>query len=153
MDTKTTQNIEPIQEMLQKLGATTVFGEPMSENGIVVIPVAEVTFGFGYGSGYGRSSEESTAATQPAPEANEGGGSGAGAGGRSTPRGFIRITPDEVKYDPITDEARIPLAGILMVAWIVFWVMMTIRAIAKAVAKTQQMKWKVTPKGKEAAKG
>ena len=40
------------------------------------------------------------------------------------------------------DEA-IPLAGILMVAWIVFWVMVTIRTIVKAVAKTQQTKWKL----------
>lgn len=152
MDVKTTQNVEPIQQMLHKLGATAVFGEPTTQNGVVVIPVAETTFGFGYGGGYGRASDSQPAKEGVESETGEGGGSGAGAGGRSQPRGFIRITADEVKYDPITDETRIPLAGILMVAWIVFWVMLTVRAIASAVAKTQQVKWKVASKGEKATK-
>jgi len=136
-------NTEPIQQMLQRLGAPAVFGEPTTQNGVVVIPVAQVQFGFGYGGGYGRSSEGATAAPTSDGEKGEGGGSGGGAGGRSTPRGFIRIAADEVKFEPISDETRIPLAGILMVAWIVFWVMVTIRTIVKAVAKTQQTKWKL----------
>lgn len=135
-------NTEPIQQMLQRLGASTVFGEPTSQNGVVVIPVAEVTIGFGYGGGYGQDGHATTDAPPAAGESGAGAGSGGGAGGRSTPRGFIQISADEVKFQPITDENRVPLAGILMVAWIVFWVMATIRSIAKAIAKTQQMKLK-----------
>lgn len=145
MDANTVPNTEPIQQMLQRLGATSVFGEPTTQNGVVVIPVAQVQFGFGYGGGYGRSSEGGDgAAATPGAEKGEGAGSGGGAGGRSTPCGFIRVSADEVKFEPITDETRIPLAGILMVAWVVFWVMATIRTIAKAVAKTQQTKRKLT---------
>jgi uncharacterized spore protein YtfJ len=151
MDMKTSQNVEPIQEMLHRLGATSVFGEPTTQNGVVVIPVAEIIFGFGYGSGYGRSSEGQQTASNGESEGGEGGGSGVGAGGRSRPRGFIRISGDEVKYDHITDETRIPLAGILMVAWVAFWVMATVRTIAKGVAKTQQIKWKAATKESEDA--
>ncbi|MEZ4867434.1 MAG: spore germination protein GerW family protein [Caldilineaceae bacterium] len=142
MDVKTLQNTEPIQEMVQRLGAGSIFGAPTTQNGVVVIPVAQVEFGFGYGGGYGRNGEHSADGTAAANEgeANEGAGSGGGAGGRSTPRGYIRIVGDEVKFEPITDETRIPIAGIVMVAWIVFWVMATIRVLTKAVAKTQQIK-------------
>jgi uncharacterized spore protein YtfJ len=122
------------------LGAHSVFGEPTREQDAVVIPVAQVVFGFGYGGGYGSGpakpgGEEGTGA---APEAAEGGGGGAGAGGRATPRGYIRITPEGVKYEPIQNEAVIPVAGILMVAWSVFWITATVRYIAKMVAKTKQ---------------
>ena len=142
MDEKVIANTEPIQQMLQRLGASAVFGEPTTQNGVVIIPVAQTQFGFGYGGGYGRGGKEplEDVATEGT---GEGAGSGGGAGARSTPRGFIRISADEVKFEPIIDETRIPLAGIVMVAWVVFWVMATIRAVAKAVAKSQQAKWKV----------
>ncbi len=143
MDTKTTQNTEPIQQLLQSLGTTAVFGEPITQNGTTVIPVAHVAVGFGYGSGYGRGGEMSATTPAETDATGEGGGSGGGGGGRSKPCGFIRITGDDVKYAPIADETRIPLAGIVMVAWVVFWVMATIRVIAKGVAKTQQLKWKL----------
>jgi uncharacterized spore protein YtfJ len=143
MDMNTIPNTEPIEQMLQRLGASAVFGEPTTQNGVVVVPVAQAEFGFGYGGGYGRSGEATANEPPAAGEGGSGAGSGGGAGGRSTPRGFIHISADEVKFQPITDETRIPIAGIIMVAWIVFWVMATIRTIAKAVAKTQQMKWKL----------
>ena len=146
MDEKVVSNTEPIQQMLQRLGASAVFGEPTTQNGVVVIPVAQTQFGFGYGGGYGSNGKEHTTEDVTANETGEGaasgGGSGGGAGARSTPLGFIRVSSEGVKFEPITDETRIPLAGILMVAWVVFWVMATIRVIAKAVAKSQQAKWK-----------
>jgi len=144
MDEKVISNTEPIQRMLQRLGASAVFGEPTTQNGIVIIPVAQTQFGFGYGGGYGRGGKEQIGEDVTADGTGEGAGSGGGAAARSTPRGFIRIAADEVKFEPIIDETRIPLAGILMVAWVVFWVMATIRVIAKAVAKSQQAKWKGT---------
>lgn len=142
MDMNTIANTEPIQQMLQRLGAQTVFGEPTTQNGVMVIPVAEVTMGFGYGGGYGQGGQATTSDPTATGEGGTGAGSGGGAGGRSTPRGFIQISADEVKFQPITDENRVPLAGILMIAWIVFWVMATIRTLVRAVAKTRQMKLK-----------
>ena len=141
MEMNTIPHTEPIRQMVERLGAAAVFGEPTNQNGVVVIPVAQVQMGFGYGGGYGRGPEASPASAA-ASEAGSGGGTGGGAGGRTIPRGFIQITGGEVKFQPITDETRIPIAGILMVAWIVFWVMATVRTIAKAVAKTQQLKLK-----------
>lgn len=142
MEMNTIPHTEPIRQMVERLGASAVFGEPTNQNGVIVIPVAQVQMGFGYGGGYGRGPEASPA-SEATSEAGSGGGTGGGAGGRTIPRGFIQITADEVKFQPITDETRIPIAGILMVAWIVFWVMATVRTIAKAVAKTQQLKAKV----------
>jgi len=131
----------PIEQMLAKLGVESVFGAPTKEGETTIIPVADVAVGFGYGSGYGSGGEEPTAnAAQEAStvKSGEGGGGGGGGGGRSTPRGVLRITSQEVYYEPIVDPTRIPLAGILMVAWTVFWVTATIRAIAKAVAKKRK---------------
>jgi uncharacterized spore protein YtfJ len=141
MDEKVIANTEPIQQMLQRVGAAAVFGEPTTQNSVVIIPVAQTQFGFGYGGGYGRGGKEPMAEDVAAEGTGEGGGGGGGAGARSTPRGFIRISADEVKFEPIIDETRIPLAGILMAAWVVFWVMATIRVIAKSVAKARQAKW------------
>lgn len=146
MEQKALVDTVPIEQLIHKLGAEAVFGAPRMENGETIIPVAQVEFGFGYGGGYGQSQgdgEEEDAASaaaappqagQEAPQAAEEGGGGGGAGGRVTPRGYIRISSEGVKYEPITDETRIPLAGILMGAWTIFWVAMTIRTITKAVA-------------------
>ena len=145
---------QPIEQMLDKIGVQAVFGPALVQDGVTIIPVAQVTYGFGYGSGYGSgygpdkdetpasNEAETTAATTAVGETHggEGGGSGAGAGGRVTPYGFIRVTPEGVTYEAISDNTRIPLAGILLAAWIVFWITATIRTITQAVAKTRQLK-------------
>ncbi len=146
MDYKEMVDTAPIAQLVNNIGAKSVFGEPTAENGIVIIPVAQVEYGFGYGGGYGSNpnADESesdgedaeVAAEESAP--GEGGGGGGGAGGRATPRGFIRITPEEVTYEPISDDERVPLAGILMVAWSVFWVALTVRTLIKSVARAKQ---------------
>lgn len=140
---------EPIEQMIDKIGVQSVFGAPIEQQGMTIIPVAQLVYGFGYGGGYGRSNgdDESPAAAAAATPAAagapaEGGGVGGGAGGRATPYGFIRINAEGITYEPIGDNTRIPLAGILFAAWAVFWVMATIRTITKAVAKTRQAKHK-----------
>ena len=149
MEPKELVNTKPIEQMIENMGASSVFGEPTKEHGVVVIPVAQVAFGFGFGGGYSEGSAKSEEPEEIGEEQEEGGnaeaedvggGGGGGAGGRATPRGYIRITPEEVKYEPIQDEMRVPLAGIVMVAWSVFWIMATVRYIAKVVAKTKQAK-------------
>ncbi|MEZ4682447.1 MAG: hypothetical protein R2932_50400 [Caldilineaceae bacterium] len=39
---------------LKKIGANAVFGAATNEEGVTVIPVAQVAYGFGYGGGYGK---------------------------------------------------------------------------------------------------
>lgn len=155
MTNKNLPDTKPIEQLVARIGAETVFGTPTSENGATVIPVAQVEFGFGYGSGYGRSSGEMNShhqnevdeldeeETEDESTGDEGSGGGGGAGGRATPRGYIRITSDTVKYEPIMDELRIPIAGILMVAWSVFWITATIRAFAKASVRKKEIESKM----------
>ena len=146
MDMKELVDTAPIAQLVDNIGVKSVFGEPIEEDGVVIIPVAQVEYGFGYGGGYGNNpnaGESEDGAEQESAEehkAGEGGGGGGGAGGRATPRGFIRITADEVTYKPISDDNRIPLAGIFMIIWSVFWVAMTIRALIKSVAKVKKAK-------------
>jgi uncharacterized spore protein YtfJ len=135
MQQETTTHTAPIEQMVAKLGVETVFGKPTVEGEVTIIPVAQAEYAFGYGGGYGRGPNGEAANPERDQSTAEGGGSGGGAGGRVTPRGYVRISPQEIKFEPIIDETRVPLAGILLVAWIVFWVMATIRTIAKAVAK------------------
>ena len=146
MDMKELVDTSPITSLVDNIGVKSVFGEPIEEDGVVIIPVAQVEYGFGYGGGYGNNpnaSEIEDGADQGAEDEEkpgEGGGGGGGAGGRATPRGFIRITSDDVTYKPISDNDRVPLAGILMIVWSVFWVAMTIRALIKSVAKVKKAK-------------
>ncbi|MEP7200027.1 MAG: spore germination protein GerW family protein [Chloroflexota bacterium] len=110
--------------------ARRVFGEPQTIGDTTVIPIAAVThaYGFGYGGGPERTDERGNAVTT---------GGGGGAGGQTTARpvAVLEVTRDATIVKPIEDKTRIALAGIAMVAWNVFWVMKTIRAIAKARSK------------------
>lgn len=154
MDYKELVDTEPIALLVDNIGVKSVFGEPVEEDGVTIIPVAQVEYGFGYGGGYGTNpngqesldevastGEDGTEVEESEDSApGEGGGGGGGAGGRATPRGFIRITPEGVNYESISDDDRVPLAGILMVAWSVFWVGATIRTLIKSVARVKQAK-------------
>ncbi len=144
MDFKELIDTEPITQLVDSIGVKSVFGDPTTENGITIIPVAQVEYGFGYGGGYGsnpNADDEDDADQEAAEERTpgEGGGGGGGAGGRATPRGFIRITPEGVRYEPISDDNRVPLAGILMIVWSVFWVAMTVRTLIKSVARVKRV--------------
>ena len=130
-----TQVIEPLEDVMERMDVKTVFGEPFQEGDVTIIPVAEVKVMFGYGYGFGETTGESTDEEEEA-ETDAGGGGGAGARGSATPKGYIRITPDGVWFDPIANENAIPLAGIAMVAWSVFWLMKTVRTVAGIFSKS-----------------
>jgi hypothetical protein len=62
---------------------------------------------------------------------DEGSGGGSGAGGRATAKGYVRISADEVRFEPVLDLTRLALAGIAFAAWSVFWISRTMRAVGK----------------------
>jgi len=62
------------------------------------------------------------------------GGGGGGAGGRARPIAYIEVGPDGTKVEPIVDEQKIALAGILLGAWAVGWVGLVLKTLFKAVA-------------------
>lgn len=129
-ETTKTMSAGLIERMLDRLTPASVFGQPLKEGEVTIIPVAAITCGFGYGSGRGRRPAE--AGEQPAEVPGEDGGEGGGAGGTARPQGFIRIGPDGVSYQTTADPMMIPLAGIVMTAWSVFWITATVRAFAAA---------------------
>jgi uncharacterized spore protein YtfJ len=130
MDSALTKGLEPIENMLKSLNVNAVFGQPVQEGGVTIIPVAQVGYTFGAGVGYGRSAEEAPGGSGAGEEAGSGAGSGGGGMGRARPVGFIRIAPDGVTYEPIMDPQRISLFGIAMVMWNIFWITATVRAFA-----------------------
>lgn len=136
-------SIEPIAQFVNRIGVESVFGVPTTNNDTMLIPVAQAAFGFGYGSAYGHSSTGADTLGEDASDADDISGGG-GGGGRATPRGYIRVSSDGIKYEPIVDETRIPLAAMLLVAWSIFWIMATVRVLVRAVAKTKQAQRKGT---------
>ena len=127
MNDEARPNLEPIGKMVDALGVGAVFGEPIREGDVTVVPVAEVrfTFGYGYGSGRGRGEE-----TEGGPSTGEeGSGGGTGAGGRASAKGYVRISADGVRFEPVLDVTRLALAGIAFAAWSVFWIGRTMRAV------------------------
>ena len=92
----------PIEAIIEQVGLDKVYGTPVSNGNTTVIPVAELRTGFGYGSG--------------ADEQDEGGGGGAGL--RMTPRGFIEMNKEGVRYRPIYDLKTLVLGGAVL-GWVV----------------------------------
>jgi uncharacterized spore protein YtfJ len=119
MNDEARPNLEPIEKLVDRLGAGAVFGEPIREGGVTVVPVAEVRFAFGYGYGSGRGRGEEAEGRS---STDEGSGGGSGAGGRASAKGYIRISADGVSFEPVVDVTRLALAGIAFAAWSVFWI-------------------------------
>lgn len=98
-----------LERLAEKLGSrasvTAVYGEPITRDGITVIPVARVGFGFGGGAGREVGGDKS----------GEGGGGGGGAEAR--PLGFIEIRDGAATYKPIRDpwvDVVVPLVALLV---------------------------------------
>jgi uncharacterized spore protein YtfJ len=93
--------------LAERLGAHasvgTVFGRPVTNGGITVIPVARVAFGLGGGSGWDRGS------------ARTGEGLGGGGGSMARPAGFIEIREGEARYVPIRLQRAEMLYGLAAV--------------------------------------
>jgi len=82
------------------IGAQSVFGAPVERNGVTVIPVARARWGFGGGGG-----------TQPDGDGGSGGGGGAQVGAA----GYIVVSDDDVRYEPIRrPELPMLAAGVLL---------------------------------------
>lgn len=125
MENQMAQAANYIERIVERFSVNTVFGAVQREGDVAIIPVAQVmtTFGFGYGSGEGPAEDGEGIAT--------GGGGGGGGMGSAKPRGFIKITPDGVHFEPAANPFEIPLAGIALVAWSVFWITLTVRAFVR----------------------
>lgn len=135
----------PIDEMIHRLstipeesGASACFGAPVERDGHTIIPVARVAFGYGAGFGRGIAKHGGDLA-EARGEANEGEGGGGGGGGSSTPVAIIDMSAADVRIEPILDQTRISVAGMVLGGWMLFWLFWTIRTIARQAAQTRRL--------------
>jgi len=113
-------------QLEEKATVKTVFGDPVREHERTIIPVARVAYGFGFGGGR-------DADREGAPEEPHGARAGGGGGGcvRIAPVALVEMTDGGTKIRPIVDVSRLVLAGLVVVAWNVFWITLTVRAVAR----------------------
>ncbi|NUT22245.1 MAG: sporulation protein [Hamadaea sp.] len=93
--------LESVREILDNARADQVFGAPISENGVTVLPAAKVRGGGGGGGGTG-------------PD-EQGKGSGGGVGLSSRALGVFVIRDGQVSWRPAVDVNKIVLGGQLVV--------------------------------------
>jgi uncharacterized spore protein YtfJ len=133
------QAIDALASTRDSMTVRTVFGEPITQNGVTVVPVARVrgAGGGGHGEGPAGSASEppdGTAAEQPAmpapagKRAGKGTGEGLGFSLRATPVGVFIIKDGKVSWQPAVDVNRLALGGQIVGAI----ALLTIRAIVKA---------------------
>jgi uncharacterized spore protein YtfJ len=135
----TEEMVRRIGTIQDEVGASACFGAPVERDGHTIIPVARVSFGYGMGFGGGSGGKGVPGDFSDAQtEGGEGGGGGGGGGGSSTPVAIIDITDNDVRISPINDSTRIALSGTMFAAWAVFWLMLTIRTIARERTKTRR---------------
>lgn len=88
---------EILSEARDVLTVKRVYGEPMSRNGVTVIPAAAVRGGAGGGEGE--------------PGEDTPGGAGGGFGMTARPVGAYQIRDDEVSWVPAADTTRVIMLG------------------------------------------
>lgn len=94
-----------IETWRQTYSVRRVFGDPIEQEGIIVIPVAMVAGGGGGGSA-------------PAEEPNGAENSGGGFGGMARPAGVYVVRADTVEWQPALDVTMLGMAGIALAALI-----------------------------------
>ena len=106
-----------IQGLAGRIGvhatAAAVFGEPVEQGGVTVVPVAKLRWGFGGGWGKDATSAEDGA------KGDE--GSGGGGGVMASPVGFIEISEDGAYFHRTRDLAAVApvVAAAGFAAWLV----------------------------------
>lgn len=76
-----------------------VFGDPVTHDGVTVVPVAKVRWGFGGGQGVGGA--EGGGGQRTAAGSMQGAGGGGGAA--VSPIGYIELKDNQTSYKPIRD--------------------------------------------------
>ncbi|HYM16854.1 MAG TPA: spore germination protein GerW family protein [Dehalococcoidia bacterium] len=132
--------VHRVSNVAEEVGASVCFGAPVERDGHTLIPVARVSFGYGMGFGRGTGSARRPSGNgMSGDEGGEGEGGGGGGGGSSTPVAVIDITAADVRIEPITDSTRIAMSGIVLAAWSTFWLLWTVRTLARQSAKIRRL--------------
>ncbi len=103
-----------------------VFGEPIENDGSLVIPVARLSggSGIGFGSGTSKASddEDGDSSADTGPETGEGGGGGFGVTAKA--EGVYVIRDGNARWEPALDVNRLAVGGMLLgavsiIAWLI----------------------------------
>lgn len=121
---------ERLQEIPEDVNVDAVFGKSQTIEGRTLIPVAELSYGFGIGMGTppccteeGEAEEEAEKALEPSA------GGGGGAGVRARPIAYIEVGPEGTHIEPVMDEQKVALAGILLAMWAVGWIGLVLKTL------------------------
>lgn len=109
--------LETVRGVVESASAEKVFGHPITQDGVTLVPVAKVSGGGGGGSGTG-----------PGREGQETGGTGGGVGLAAKPLGVFVVKEGRVSWRPAIDINKVIIGGqIVIVA-----ALLVIRALIKA---------------------
>jgi uncharacterized spore protein YtfJ len=124
--TSTTANntavLETVREAVDSATAGRVFGTPVVQDGLTVLPVAKVSGGGGGGGGTG-----------PASEGQESAGAGGGLGVSAKPLGVFVIKDGKVSWRPAIDVNKVILGGQIVAVT----ALLVVRAFLKARSRRQ----------------
>jgi uncharacterized spore protein YtfJ len=114
---KETPVLDTVRDVIDHAGASRVFGTPVSQDGITVVPVAKVSGGGGGGGGM-----------SPAEGREEASGSGGGVGVTAKPMGVYVVKDKTVSWRPAVDANKV-IMGTQIVA---VTALLVLRAIMKS---------------------
>ncbi len=129
---------ERLDKVPDEVNVNAVFGTPETIAGITLIPVAEIMYGFcaGVGSGPSREYDEDdeccrdeAAADADTDEGKTAVGAGGGAGAKARPIAYIAVGPEGARVQPIVDEQKVALAGMLLGFWAIGWVGLVLKTL------------------------
>lgn len=94
-------------------GAHAIFGDPIEQDGVTVIPVGKVRWGFGGGSGRDSADDGIDGKVDE--------GSGGGGGAMASPVGFIEIRDGQAMFRKVTDLGSVVpvILASAVAAWVV----------------------------------
>jgi uncharacterized spore protein YtfJ len=109
-----------LEESREAITVGRVFGDPIQQEGVTVIPAAAVRGGAGGGGG-----------TDP----SQGKGGGGGYGVMARPVGALVIRNGDVEWRPATDPARLAMGGLVVAGLAVLTVRTAVKLRGKARLK------------------
>jgi uncharacterized spore protein YtfJ len=103
-----------LTEFMDTASVDRVYGQPVSEGDITIIPTAEVVVGLGFGLGFGGGRGPADRGDPQGRKPGEQAGSCGGGGGRtlSRPVAVVVVSPDGVRVEPVVDVTKIAIASI-----------------------------------------
>lgn len=115
---------ETIKDLATRIQETAngraIFGEPIREGGVTIIPVSRVSVRGGGGGGTGDMPAAGTGQSDGG-QRGRGQGMGIGLNVSTVPVGYIRLAPEGPRFVPIVDRGRV-LLGTLALMGVALWV-------------------------------